>query len=64
MSDHKSYGSLQIKTVLEAQYNISFANGLSHEVIVETSVVEMFEIHRTPSSSEELMQLEQGELQE
>lgn len=43
---------------------MSFANGLGREYIVETSVVEVFETHRTPSSSEELVQLEQEYLQE
>lgn len=41
-----------------------FANGLSHEDVVEASVVEMFESHRSHPSSEELKQLEQGTLQE
>lgn len=43
---------------------MAFANALSHEDIIEASVVEIFESHRNHPWGEELMQLEQGNLQE
>lgn len=64
MSGHKDYGSLQTETILQSQWNMAFANDLSHEDIIEASVAEMFESHRNHPLDEEPMQLEQGNLQE
>lgn len=41
-----------------------FVNGLSRECLIETSAVEMFKSHENHPLSEQLMQLEQGSMQE